>query len=1185
MKTIKPFPRQACLRPLLLLCLLWSAMAVHAATYYFQGNGTSAATRNWSVIANWSPNPSGGGSTVLPNFTTGFGDDVVFGNYHATENVLQAKNSPGTFRVNSITTTCNGWNLIDNVATDMIILGPGGVINNPDNVQGAPTGGGGASGNKLYTYIQLAANVTIVNYDTNYSLAIRENSTQYAAVPPRYVGLTNAGFTLTLDGPGAISFPAPAGNHAGGIIAGPGGVIKNGSGTTTFSSTNIYTGPTMVNTGRLNTLTVQKGGSAFTVADGATLGVTVNSVGDTLKIPSLSLTNSAVPLNTNLVLALGSLGNPTAPVVYATNLNLNGTVNLQVTGSGLSEGTIPLIQYDGVITGGGTLVALLLPTGVAATLINNLAVKQWQLVITEVPSLLFKGQNASATVQGWWDINLSTNWYDITASQYSVFANGLPVRFDDTAATTTVGISNSVAPYSITVSNTGTYTFVNNGAGSNQISGIARIIKDGSGTLVLGTSNTYNSFTYVKNGLLQLAARQAIGLSSIVTNDATLDLAGFDQNFTALYGNGLVTNSTATPMNLILTANGGDSGNFTGQINEGSGAITLHKQTGRLTLSGNNNYSGGTIYEAGGAAASRWITLAGTHVLGSGAVTIQAGGTLTADTSPRALANNISVEASFTLGNAGAGLLTCSGPIAFSTGLPTDVSTLTVASDVVFSGSVGSGGSSGWANKAGPGTLRLKASTCSLVQNASDFSINDGSCIIDNEAMSVIGALGPLVRVQSQVTNGTASLFVTNNGSLTVGNVNGYYRLRLGDTSSPTNSLGQQCTTNIIDIQGTLTASGVTLGYSGSTITTNNPGPSETYTTNWNGGGAYARLNLQPGSQATLNQVSASPTKTITEVYLDGATVNVPDNPSSSFLQGLTNVFIMSGGVTLNGANTNSIHIRQNLLNGGGGGGLTWNGTNAAVAQATMLQLDGASTYTGTTAINVGNLGGIGTLAGPLVLASGTTLSPAGNASTSGGSLGTFTVNHDVTLSSGAHAAFELNTTNSLAILDEFGNPTNYVRLLTTNDMLVVSGTLNVGGATLTVVNAGTNLVLGDSFKLFSKAAVGFSSVTLPALDPGLAWANNLAVDGSIRVVVPSVTPPSFLPGAVTRLPDGNVSLTATGALGATYTLWASTNAAAAPVSTTWSNLGSGTITLSPLTINDLDATNYPRRFYLFSTP
>ena len=178
-----------------------------------------------------------------------------------------------------------------------------------------------------------------------------------------------------------------------------------------------------------------------------------------------------------------------------------------------------------------------------------------------------------------------------------------------------------------------------------------------------------------------------------------------------------------------------------------------------------------------------------------------------------------------------------------------------------------------------------------------------------------------------------------------------------------------------------------------------------------------------------------------------------------------------------------------------------------------------------------------------------------------------------------------MNTTNSLAILDEFGNPTNYVRLLTTNDMLVVSGTLNVGGATLTVVNAGTNLVLGDSFKLFSKAAVGFSSVTLPALDPGLAWANNLAVDGSIRVVVPSVTPPSFLPGAVTRLPDGNVSLTATGALGATYTLWASTNAAAAPVSTTWSNLGSGTITLSPLTINDLDATNYPRRFYLFSTP
>jgi hypothetical protein len=258
------------------------------------------------------------------------------------------------------------------------------------------------------------------------------------------------------------------------------------------------------------------------------------------------------------------------------------------------------------------------------------------------------------------------------------------------------------------------------------------------------------------------------------------------------------------------------------------------------------------------------------------------------------------------------------------------------------------------------------------------------------------------------------------------------------------------------------------------------------------------------------------------------------------------------------------------LLTGGGIGGLTWNGTNETLAQDTMLQLDGTNTYTGTTTINVGSLGGIGTLAGPLVLASGTTLSPAGSASLSGGSLGTFTVNNNVTLSGGAHCAFELNTTNS---------PPDK-----TNDMLVVSGTLTVSGATLTVDNPGPSpLVAGNSFKLFSKAAVGFTTVTLPTLDPGLAWQNKLAVDGSIQVVVP--VPPGFQPGAVTVLPDGNISITATGALNTAYTLWASTNVAATPITSTWSNLGSGTITVSPFAISDLDATNHPQRFYLFSTP
>jgi hypothetical protein len=98
----------------------------------------------------------------------------------------------------------------------------------------------------------------------------------------------------------------------------------------------------------------------------------------------------------------------------------------------------------------------------------------------------------------------------------------------------------------------------------------------------------------------------------------------------------------------------------------------------------------------------------------------------------------------------------------------------------------------------------------------------------------------------------------------------------------------------------------------------------------------------------------------------------------------------------------------------------------------------------------------------------------------------------------------------------------------------------------------------------------------------GAVWNNRLAIDGSIRVV--SVTP-TFAPGGIVRLPDRNMSLTANGSVGSTYKLWASTNIALTPITTTWTLLNSGTVTATPFTINDLTATNFTRRFYIFSSP
>ena len=70
---------------------------------------------------------------------------------------------------------------------------------------------------------------------------------------------------------------------------------------------------------------------------------------------------------------------------------------------------------------------------------------------------------------------------------------------------------------------------------------------------------------------------------------------------------------------------------------------------------------------------------------------------------------------------------------------------------------------------------------------------------------------------------------------------------------------------------------------------------------------------------------------------------------------------------------------------------------------------------------------------------------------------------------------------------------------------------------------------------------------------------------------------------SINRRANGNMSFTATGEPGQSYSLMMSTNVALPTAS--WTVLTSGTITESPFTLNDLTATNAPRRFYYLRMP
>ena len=177
-----------------------------------------------------------------------------------------------------------------------------------------------------------------------------------------------------------------------------------------------------------------------------------------------------------------------------------------------------------------------------------------------------------------------------------------------------------------------------------------------------------------------------------------------------------------------------------------------------------------------------------------------------------------------------------------------------------------------------------------------------------------------------------------------------------------------------------------------------------------------------------------------------------------------------------------------------------------------------------------------------------------------------------------------LTINNNLAIAGNLAVDVNKTNTPATNDLVVVTGTLNNSGTgTVKVTNLGPGLSVGDKFTLFSQPLVGGAALTIPP-SAGVIWSNTLAVDGSISVVS-IIPPPSFATNnPVSRAPNGVVTINATGTVGGTYTLYGSTDLALRPFSA-WTVIASGTITTSPFTVTDTSATSLAQRFYIFSTP
>jgi len=354
-------------------------------------------------------------------------------------------------------------------------------------------------------------------------------------------------------------------------------------------------------------------------------------------------------------------------------------------------------------------------------------------------------------------------------------------------------------------------------------------------------------------------------------------------------------------------------------------------------------------------------------------------------------------------------------------------------------------------------------------------------------------------------------------------------------------------------------------------------------------------LTVTNGGVFDMNGLSESflaVTNAGTGISKGGALINSAASTTSTLT--LSGGMILSGNSSVGGAGNITI---PSVISGGfaltnvGTGTLTLSGANTysggtTVKSGTVLVNNSTGSGTGTGAVTVnsgGTLNVSGTITGTtLAVNSGGTLGSAG--SSTGNINATATVNAGGTLSL-ADGVIDTLTFGSGGVTLAGTTSLEIEEDIQTGDTIASSGTITLGGnLTVTQLDPADTFALNDTFYLFNGTlAGGFSSYTLPTLPAGLVWdKSHLAPggDGSIAVIVAPSTSPQAT--SLSPLPDGNISLMVTGAIGSAWSLHATDNVAAPQP---WPVITNGTLTISPTNVDDLTATNFSQRFYRFSTP
>lgn len=425
---------------------------------------------------------------------------------------------------------------------------------------------------------------------------------------------------ITINASGTLIFNKPDAFTVNNNISGAGALIQTNVSTFTYGGTDSASGTLTVSGGTLalgssgvinspvalasGTIYDVSANTAFTLAASLSGSGTVNGLlttaggtinpGGTAAAGTLTFASGLTENgNANNQFELSSPAGTNDLINITGDLTLTGTNNILLGhfgGGNIPNGTYPLINFSGNFNGNLSQLAVTV-AGVKGTL--NLL--PHQLTVTISPNirgslpLTWVGDGAAND----WDL-VSSNWVN-GATHYNFLAG-------DTAIFNNTGLPNSnvtvvtlVAPASVLFNGTGNYVLAGN-YGVADSSSPSSLTLTNSGMLAVYATNTYTGPTVVGGGTLAVynlangGSPSAIGAA--LSNPTNLVFYGSTFVYdgpSAATDRGATLNGPGVTFDVTNGVDLAENGTFTGP-----GALTV-VDTGTLTFSGANTYTGGTV--------------------------------------------------------------------------------------------------------------------------------------------------------------------------------------------------------------------------------------------------------------------------------------------------------------------------------------------------------------------------------------------------------------------------------------------------------------------------------------------------------------------------------------------------------------------------------------------------------------